>query len=143
MTVHTLEQFASRMQIPVRWGDMDGMGHVNNATFFTYAESSRIAYFDSLLADLPDAVDFILARIGCDFLAQLRYPATLEAGTRITRIGRSSLQVLTVLFRDGAPVAALEGVLVWFDYGRQQPTPVPEEVRARIRARELVRPEES
>ena len=29
--------------MPVRWGDMDALGHVNNAMYFRYAESGRIA----------------------------------------------------------------------------------------------------
>lgn len=140
---HQLQQFAYRVQVPVRWADMDSMGHVNNAKFFTYAESSRIAYFDSLLAGETDSVDFILAHIGCDFISQVHYPATLEVGCRITRIGRSSLEVLSVLFQNEAPVAVVKGVLVWFDYARQQSTRVPESVRARIKAREVVAPDEA
>ena len=39
-------------RLPVRWGDQDPLGHVNNARFFTYFEQARIDYFDAVL-DIP------------------------------------------------------------------------------------------
>ena len=30
------------MVMPIRWGDMDAMGHVNNTNYFRYMESVRI-----------------------------------------------------------------------------------------------------
>ena len=32
------------MTIPIRWGDMDAMGHVNNTIYFRYLEILRIEY---------------------------------------------------------------------------------------------------
>ena len=36
-------------RIPVRWGDMDAMGHVNNTVYFRYMEQTRICWFEKLL----------------------------------------------------------------------------------------------
>src|SRR5690349_22599845 len=83
---HRIEQFAQRMTIPVRWGDMDALGHVNNVKFFTFDESVRLAYFDELAradATFMKNHGMILAHIGADFIAQLRYPATVETGMRV------------------------------------------------------------
>lgn len=33
-------------EIPLRWGDMDAYGHVNNATFITYLEQARVNAFE-------------------------------------------------------------------------------------------------
>lgn len=125
--------------MPVRWGDADMLGHVNNARFFTYAESARIAYFEDLLGEDPQfwkAYGFILARIDCDFLAQLRYPATLDIGTRVTRIGRSSIDIEHGMFLGEAAVARSQAVVVWFDYRTQKPAPVPAVARTFIDQRE-------
>jgi len=35
-------------RIPIRWGDMDAMGHVNNTVYFRYMEQTRINWFDVL-----------------------------------------------------------------------------------------------
>ena len=40
------KQFVHSMRIPIRWGDMDAMGHVNNTVYFRYIESARIAWLE-------------------------------------------------------------------------------------------------
>jgi len=32
--------------IPVRWGDMDSYGHVNNILYMQYLEEARVAWFE-------------------------------------------------------------------------------------------------
>ena len=145
MSAPTREEFRQFIPMTVRWGDMDALGHVNNVQYFRYGESGRIAYFDSLEKDDPKfwkEYGIILASMACDFLAQVHYPAELELGTRVTRLGRSSLNMQTAIFQDGKVVAVLRGVMVWFDYTAQKTLPIPESVRAWIRAREAVAPEE-
>lgn len=140
-----LDDFRHQMRMDVRWGDVDMLGHVNNAKYFTYDESSRIQYFEPFGASDPRMwkdYGLILASIGADFIQQVHYPAQLVVGTRITKIGRSSMTSLSGLFVDKQLMAAVRGVLVWFDYVNQKALPVPETIRAAIRARELVAPEE-
>ncbi|WP_428385681.1 acyl-CoA thioesterase [Nevskia ramosa] len=140
-----LDDFRHRLPLDVRWGDVDMLGHVNNAKYFTYDESSRIAYFEPFGADDPRMwkdYGLILASIGADFIQQVHYPAQLTVGTRVTKIGRSSMNTLSGLFVGDQLMAAVRGVLVWFDYVNQKAMPVPEHIRAAIRAREAVAPEE-
>lgn len=139
-----LADFAHRIDLGVRWGDVDMFGHVNNAKYFTYVESGRIDYLETLgAADgaRRDAGSVILASIGADFIAQVRYPAQLVIGTRITKIGRSSLGLLNGVFQGEQLVLAARGTLVWFDYASQKAAPVPDHVRAAIVARERIAPE--
>ena len=84
-----------RVSIAVRWGDMDALGHVNNARFFTYDEDVRLGFFNQLMAkDARFWKDYglILAHIGCDFVAQVRAPSTLEVCYGIARIGSKSFE---------------------------------------------------
>ena len=140
-----LADFAHRIELPVRWGDVDMFGHVNNAKYFTYVESGRIDYLETLGSvdgTRRDAGSVILASIGADFIAQVRYPAKLVIGTRITKIGRSSMGLLNGVFLGEQLVLAARGTLVWFDYTSQKAAPVPDHVRAAIIAREVVAPEQ-
>jgi len=140
-----LADFSHRVPLQVRWGDVDMLGHVNNAKFFTYDESSRIEYFHPLGAEdarMWKDYGLILASISADFIAQVRYPSELVIGTRIVKIGRSSMNTLSGLFIGESLVAAVRGVLVWFDYVNQKPMAVPTSVRDWIKQREAVAPQE-
>ena len=133
-------------RIAIRWGDMDAMGHVNNVKFFTYGESGRIAYFDELARIDPTFWNdhgMILAHTSADFLAQLHYPADLDIGTRVEKMGKSSFNVIVAIFSAGKLIAVVKAVLVWFDYVNQKPMPIPEHVREMIRQREVVKPAEN
>ena len=135
--------FAFFLKLAARWGDMDALGHVNNAKFFTYDESVRLEYFRQLMRDDPkfwNEYGLILAHIEADFLAQLKPPAELDLGFRIARIGRSSLGTEAGMFLGDTLVAVTRGVLVWFDYRANAPLPLPEAVKAKIRAFEKVAP---
>lgn len=141
-----LSDFSHVLNIPTRWGDMDLLGHVNNVKFFVYDESTRIAYFESLMKDNPrfwKEEGMILANLGCDFIAQLHHPTDVSFGLRISKIGRSSLQTLGAAFNGDKLVAVTRGIIVWFDYVNQKTMPVPESVKEMIRSREVVKPEES
>jgi acyl-CoA thioester hydrolase len=145
MTPPTRNDFAFFLPLATRWGDMDALGHVNNAKFFTYDESARLEYFTRLMRDDPrfwNDYGLILAHIEADFLEQLRPPAALDIGFRIAKLGRTSLRTEAGMFLGEACVAVTRGIIVWFDYRASTPLPLPEAVRAKVRALEKVRPEE-
>jgi len=121
----------------VQWGDMDAFGHVNNARFFTWFESCRSVYFVRirLRMNKPSNLGPILASISCDYLAPVVYPASLVAGTRVTKIGNSSFSMEYGLWHKDAPeqlVARGTSVVVMFDYAAQKKVRVPDEVRDQI-----------
>ena len=121
----------------VRWGDMDAFGHVNNARFFTYCESARIRYFETLgfddfHADPSHRPGVVSA--SCNFRRQVHHPARLEVGARVTRLGNSSFTLEYGVFdrEDGALVADGESIAVWVDYGAGKAIPLPEQLKTRI-----------
>lgn len=139
------EDFAHFTRLDVRWGDLDSLGHVNNAVFFTFDEQARLEYFEAaarVVEGLWSRQGLILARIGADFVKQLRHPATIEVGLRIARLGRSSMETEGAVFEHGELVAATQGVVVWFDYEQQKPALIPEALRQLIRTRERLAPAE-
>ena len=137
MTPPTRTDFSFFIKLSPRWGDMDALGHVNNAKFFTYDESVRLDYFSQLMKDDPkfwNEYGLILAHIEADFIAQLKPPAQLDIGFRISRIGRTSMTTEAAMFLGDTLVAITRGIVVWFDYRAGTPLPVPETVKAKIRA---------
>jgi acyl-CoA thioester hydrolase len=72
----TREQFRFFTPILTRWGDVDRIGHINNAKYITYDEQARTEYFGARLAQPLDGsqASVILARITCNYLEQLHHP---------------------------------------------------------------------
>lgn len=129
----------------VRWGDMDAFGHVNNAVFFTYCESARIAFFAAVdTAGLAAAagpgqrLGPGLVSASLDFRRQVHYPADIDVGLRVGRIGGKSYTLEYGLFVAGADEVVAEGtsVVVWVDYaakgGLGEALPLPEALRGRL-----------
>ena len=140
--------FAHRCEVEVRLSDTDAMGHVNNARYLTYVEIARVAYHEAVIGKpLPLGVHgaeegMILAEIRMTYRAQAYFGERLTVETRIDRIGNTSF---TMVHRVTAPesrygaarlVATSEAILVSFDYGTDQPIPVPDDWRAAIAAYE-------
>jgi len=131
------QHFQVHTELEVRWSDMDALGHVNNACYFTYFESVRLTY----LAKVAPGHDFrsnpipILAHTACDFLSPVEHPATLILSCRTTKVGRTSLQ-MEHLARDkasGAVRARATAILVFFDFHTHEKAPVPDALRERVR----------
>lgn len=124
--------------ISVRWGDMDSMGHVNNAKYFTYCESARMSYFAAIrMYDHREGEKHgpALAAAHLNFRAQVRYPSELDVLTRVSEIGRSSFRMeYEIVYRDSRErVADGHGIIVWVDYGAGRSIPIPESLKQAIR----------
>lgn len=138
--------YAHIMPITVKWGEMDSFGHVNNTVFFRYSEDGRIDYIHRVTEDGDIQANHgpILADLRCSFMQQLRFPAEVEMGTRVSRMGRSSLELDQSLFRVDSDevIATYQNVIVWFDFGAQTVMRIPETIRERVRRLEHIAPEE-
>ena len=132
-----LAGFPTVIHLPVQWGDMDAYQHVNNIVYFRWFESARIAYLEQIgLKGLYHTAGIgpILAAITCNYRRQLAYPDTVAVGARISRIGRTSFEMEHVLFSTGQQAVVADGksTIVTFDYRQQKPTPLPDDIRAKI-----------
>jgi acyl-CoA thioester hydrolase len=138
--------FAHTHRVEVRLADTDAMGHVNNASYLTYVEIARVAYYEQVIGEsLPLGVHgaeegMILAEVRVTYRSQAFYGETLAVESRIERIGRSSF---SMVHRITAPesrygparlVALAESVLVSYDYRDDRPIPVPADWRASVEA---------
>ncbi len=136
-------EFKHRIELPVLWGHLDAFGHVNNVVFFRYLEQARVAYFEWLTgSQLSATQSIVLADMQCSFRQQLHYPATVEVLSRISRLGGSSLDLTSAIYRqgEGTPVATAKAILVWFDFASQAASRVPDDFRERIRSHEVTAP---
>ena len=113
----------------VRFRDLDGMAHVNNAVFLTYMESARLAYFKSLgLGDNP-LEGMILARAEVDFRSPIGLGEQVEVGVRTGRIGTKSFDLEQEIWADGRLAAEGKFVIVGYDYATSRSRELPVEWR--------------
>jgi acyl-CoA thioester hydrolase len=126
--------YTSRMAI--RWGDMDAMGHVNNAVYFRYLEQARIDWFSDIdCAPNPKGEGPVIISANCTFLRQLAYPGDIEIRTFLEAIGRSSFETSHEIRRvDGPDILVAEGgaKVVWVNLPTSKSTPLSDEIRARL-----------
>mgnify|MGYP002641501037 CR=1 FL=1 len=128
--------------LEVRFRDLDGMDHVNNAVFLTYFEQGRVGYFRTLgLEPEPGTAatrrfPFILAEVRCRFLSPLRFGETPVVHLRTTRIGSKSFsfQYLITVEETGRAVATGDSTQVYYDYATERSAPVPQPLRYAIEA---------
>jgi acyl-CoA thioester hydrolase len=137
-----MDGFRHVTPINVRFRDLDMFGHVNNTVILTYVETARVQYLVHLdirppRANWQDAA-FILAHLSCDFRKPIFYGQQVEVGSRITKIGRTSLRMEHRIEVDGELAAEAVDVLVHYDYPANQSIPVSVEMRAKIAAFEQV-----
>ncbi len=122
------------LDLQVRFRDLDAMGHVNNAVYFTYFEVGRAAYLEAMkypddqVGKIHDRFPFIMAEISCRFLAPATLTDALSVGLRITRFGTKSWSFEYLVWRtqDGKPMATGQSAQVFFDYSQQRSVPVPD-----------------
>jgi len=127
---------AFSIDIPIRFRDLDALGHVNNAVFFTYFEHGRVRFFQehAQISD-PTGFGFILAHISCDYLKPVRMTDRLRLQMRVGTVKSKSFTFdYRLCDRDSEAVvyATGESVQVCYDYSRNRSVPVPPELKARL-----------
>ena len=119
-------------RVPVRWGDLDSLGHLNNAVYLTLCEQARIEMLDGLgVADWDDAGP-VLAGVSLQFRRPVLYPATAVVRTTLGEPGRSSLPFTFAIAVEGDEDTAYaegEGTLVWVSHETGRATPLPAPLR--------------
>lgn len=132
-----MASFRFDVEQPVRYRDLDTLGHVNNAVYGTYFEEARMQYLSHVLDVLREELGIAMVHIDIDFRRQV----TLEdefvsVGCRVSEIGDSSFEMAYRVDTgaDSAPAATAESVQVAWD--GESSIPVPDAWREQITAYE-------
>lgn len=122
---------------PVAWGDMDALGHVNNAVYFRYMESARVAFLLAVGIDRlrhADGPGVILQSAQCRFRRPVVYPDTLSISSGVTSIevDRFTLEHAMTSTRTGEVVAIGSGIIVAYDYRAATKVALPDSWRVAL-----------
>lgn len=129
-----LQDYPSVVEVPVQWSDQDAFGHVNNAKYLTWFETSRIVYVKQCgMGHFMDNAKIgpILASATCNYRQQVAFPNNVLIGTRVARIGRRSFTMEHRILSQAVDGVVADGqsIIVMFDYENQESVYVPEELR--------------
>jgi acyl-CoA thioester hydrolase len=118
---------------------MDGFGHMNNARYFELIDTAIDLHLHQAVGDVNDDPDTIgvFAEVSCRFFQEMAYPAPIDLGVAVERIGRSSISYRVGLFQS-ADEAAADGRVVVVYVDNTDParpaTPIPDRIRAAVEA---------
>lgn len=122
-----------RIEVDVRWRDLDFLGHMNQSVYHELLEEGRGALFDRL-GLIDDGFFFVLARVELDHRHEILHshsPATVAL--RVEAVGRSSVTVAhEIALPDGTVAAEGRSILVAWDRDARGARPLTEVERAKL-----------
>ena len=124
------------MTIPIRWGDMDAMNHVNNTTYFRYLETVRIDWMRSIGCQPdPKGEGPVIVNAFCNFYKQLEYPGNVLVKMYVSDPARSTFESWGTMSRTDDPdviYAAGGATTIWVNFPAQKSAPLPDWMRKHL-----------
>lgn len=122
-------------KMPIRWGDMDAYGHVNNTVYFRYMEQARVEWVEAMQVQVrPGGDGPVIINASCTFLMPMNYPGEVEVRTYVGAVGRSSCQTYVDMLIDGTLYAEGAAKVVWMNTQTGKSVALPDHVRALLEA---------
>ncbi|OEC84675.1 MULTISPECIES: acyl-CoA thioesterase [Methanobacterium] len=122
-------------KVTPRFGDADGLRHINNTALVEWFEVGRNPIFRMFTPDLDLSYEkwkLILVRTEFDYIGQMYYGIDVEIRSYITHIGNSSFTIGHEAWQDGELKAKGKAVLVHFDFLNQKSIPIPDVIKAQL-----------
>ncbi|MGV2986202.1 acyl-CoA thioesterase [Vibrio sp. E150_011] len=132
-----LKDYPVITEIPVAWGEMDALNHVNNAVYFRYFETARLDYFRhlSIMEDMAVTnIGPVLGDTYCRYKLPVTYPDTLLVGSRITDVGadRFKMEYQIVSKKQGKVTTIGTASIVMFNFISNQKSNLSEKLMLAI-----------
>lgn len=113
----------------IAWGDMDALGHANNARYFDYFQEARIEWLRDINIHMTGTTGPVVIHVACTFLKPVIYPAHLIIRSSIHHLGNSSMVIDHDLYQNEILMAQGVSKVVWVDYSQNKSVPLPECIR--------------
>ena len=121
-------------KLPILWGDMDSLAHVNNTVYFRYMEQIRVSWVQAMGGETTGAAEGpVIANTFCNFYQPLVFPGQIVLRLYVANPGRTSIDTYVNIERVDMPgelVAQGGATLVWVGRDDGRPRPLPSFIRA-------------
>jgi acyl-CoA thioester hydrolase len=134
----TRSSYVAWRQVTTRWRDDDAYGHLNNATYYELFDTAVNAHlYEATGLDIRSLPAIgIVAETSCRYFRELGFPAPIETGLVVERLGTSSVVYRIGLFQGESDQAAAEGRFVHVYVDNTRPdrpvVPIPEEIHRAV-----------
>ena len=132
----SMKGYHFKTQIPIRFADIDALGHVNNAIYLTYFEIARSAYWAEIIEWDWKSLGIIIRKSVVDYLKPIILSYDVYAYVRTSKIGNSSFELEYILVTNINGIEEIcttgQTLCVCFDYSLQKPTQIPAQQRIKM-----------
>ena len=126
-------EFSFFETMTLRYADNDANGHVNNAHYYSFFDTAVEGYLRhyQLRQVLAGDISTPVVASSCRYFEEIAYPATIDVGVRVDRIGRTSINYLVAIFVGDETMARAQGTFTTVSTSREtgRPVDVPEAFR--------------
>lgn len=136
----TKEDFKHSVSVQMRFSDVDGFGHVNNAVYSDYYDIGRMHYMQDVLGWLPGEThrdnQLVVVSTKTDFNGQVFLGQDIQVLTRVVTLGNKSLKMVQWIIETGSeePLSVCESVMAGFQRSTGTSFVLPDEWRKAIEA---------
>ncbi len=131
-----LSDFRHVTEITTRWMDNDVYGHVNNAVYYSFFDTTVSGYLlNSGAVNFNDSTVIGLAvESKCSYFAPIAFPDRVRGALKVGHLGTSSVRYDVGIFRNDEQTASAQGyfIHVYVDRTTNKPVPLPEKLKAAL-----------
>ncbi len=131
-----MQQKISSFTICIDWSNLDLLGHVNNVSFYTFIQSSRVNFWEQLGLDvtkIQNPCGVMLASCACTFIKPVFYQDTITIHSTISFIKQTSFGFHHQLFNQkNELVAEANDVMVLFNFAKNEKVIIDDKLKEKM-----------
>ncbi|MBN2376556.1 MAG: acyl-CoA thioesterase [Sedimentisphaerales bacterium] len=119
-----------KMIIEPRFGDADGLGHINNTVLPAWFEQGRNPIYRLFTPDLKlEQWELTMAKMEVEFIGELQYGKEVEIRSYLLEIGNSSMTIGQEAWQDDKLGVKGKTIIVHYDFNQQKSVPIPKSIK--------------
>ena len=121
-----ISQYNYFCQLSTRWNDNDIYGHMNNIIYYALFDTAVNKWLiKNKLIDIKNGQNIgLIVQSGCNYFSSFEYPENINAGIRVTKIGKSSVRYEVGLFKEKEELSSADGFFIHVYVDRKTNKPI-------------------